>query len=125
MLLQVPCCKHPSSRTCPSSGQSEPSMVIRLSLFFRISKSSFTSGVQSQRVSFFSSLPILSVFLDRLLINFDRCCIEPRKDLSSLAFFGGFSFYLWGLLYRLCLLGVIASGVVFYWFYPALIDVVA
>ena len=96
MLLQVPCCKHPSSHNCPSSGQSEPSMVIS---FFRFSKSSFISGVQFQRVSFFSRHLILLVCLDKLLINFDRCCIEPRKDLSSLTFFGAFSFVIASVLF--------------------------
>ena len=66
--------------------------------FFNCSKSSFISFVHSHFVSFFSNLLILSVFLDRLFKNFDKCCIEPRNDFNSLVFVGASNFVIASVL---------------------------
>ena len=58
--------------------------------------------IVQNRHLFLLSIPILCLFsavfsfclffLDRLFKNFDKCCIEPRNDFSSLVFVGAFNF---------------------------------
>ena len=60
--------------------------------FFNCSKSSFISVVHSHFTSFFSSPLIMSVFLDKLFRNFDKCCLHPKNAFYSLVFVGAFSF---------------------------------
>ena len=66
--------------------------------FFSCSKSSFISFVHSHFTSLLSYFLILSVFLDKLLKNFDKCCFEPRNDFSSFVFVGAFNFVIASVL---------------------------
>ena len=77
--------------------------------FFSLSKSSSISDFHSQLTSFFRSFLILSVFIDRLFINFERCWIEPKKDFNSLTFFGASSLV---IAYLLSLIGFTPSWLI-------------